>query len=159
MILSIFILLNLMVFIFFFIFGKKELHILEVTAYFFFAGIPVQNLSALLCLDLEWITISSSQSLEWAEVINRSVLIPILVVWFLSLFIHTFSSYKKLGYLLFFTCLLTGIEYLSESLGLLNHAHWKFWWSFALNACLLFIAIPFMFFFRSHFYKGIKKYV
>ncbi|WP_226536956.1 hypothetical protein [Fictibacillus halophilus] len=71
MILSIFILLNLMVFIFFFIFGKKELHILEVTAYFFFAGIPVQNLSALLCLDLEWITISSSQSLEWAEVINR----------------------------------------------------------------------------------------
>jgi hypothetical protein len=159
MILSIFILLNLTVFFSFFIFGKKELHILEITAYFFFAGIPVQNLSALLCLDLGWITISSTQSLEWAEVINRSVLIPILVVWFLSLFIHTFSYYKKIFYLLFFTCILTGIEYLSEWLGLLKHVHWKFWWSFALNAGLLLIAIPFMVFFRSYFYKGIKKYV
>jgi hypothetical protein len=159
MILFLFILLNLAIVILYFILGKRNLHILESVAYFFFAGIPNQNISAILSLNFEWIEATTSRGLEWAEVINRSVLIPIIVVWFLTFWIHTSSLLKRLGCLFLFGGIITGIEVLSVWTGLIQFNHWKYTWSFALNLGMLIINIPFMIFFRSQLYRGLRKYV
>ncbi|QOR68065.1 hypothetical protein IM538_08020 [Cytobacillus suaedae] len=80
-------------------------------------------------LNLKVIENTSSKAFFLLIALNRSVLMPFIVMWLLSLLYHTKSVVYKLLFFFLFIAVLTGAEYMGDWLGLMNHNDWNVWWT------------------------------
>jgi hypothetical protein len=133
---------------------KPNLHTLEILAYYFLSAILVQNYSALLFMNLKFTYIPFILGFQLADLVNRTVLYPHVIVLFLNQYIALKTVGKKIGMVAGWTILLTGMEWLDDWLGVHKHTHWSFWWSLPVWLTILLIVTVFMKFFRSRFKKG-----
>jgi hypothetical protein len=153
MILFIYLLLNGIALLFF-IKKKKNLHILELTAYWFLASYIAQNFSALCYMNFKTIHIPEVLPLEISHFISRTNLYPVIMVLFLDYYLVTQKSYKKGLLMILFVAILTSIEWLNHFLGVFIHVNWQFWWSPAVWFGALILLISFMKGFRILLFKG-----
>ncbi|NWQ39585.1 hypothetical protein MLOOGBEN_02585 [Bacillus sp. EB106-08-02-XG196] len=153
MILIFYLIVNVLT-IFLFIKMKKRLHILEILVYWMFSSYLFQNFSALCFMNFRTLIIPDKLTYEFAHFINRIVLYPAIMVTFLQFFIILNSHLKKLILLGGLIILLTGLEWLSDLLGVMNHVHWQLWWSFTFWLIALVVLIGLMKFFRNILYIG-----
>jgi hypothetical protein len=153
MILSTTIAVNILLFYYVLFILKKNLHKLEIFAYWCSVSIIVQNISAILYLQLHKIIFSEMKSLNWADSLNRTVLFPLLVVWFLNMYAGTANIKIKLLLIFIFLNILCGVQLLSDWGGLFKHQDWKLWWSYAITLSLLLTMIGFMKLVRFIFYR------
>jgi hypothetical protein len=156
MVLLFYFIINSIVFILF-IKSKKGLHILEVIVYWLVSSYLFQNFSALCYMNFKTLLIPNQLNLELAHFLNRIILIPIIMVLFLQFLLKMNTMEKKLVLLLTFIVILTGLEWLSDWLGVLNHVNWKLWWSFSYWLAALLTLVGFMKFFRRLLFKGAIK--
>ena len=140
--------------IFLFIKKKKKLHILEIIVYWMVSSYLYQNFSALCYMNFKTIIIPDKLSYELSHFLNRIILFPILLVTFLHFFLVLSTHLKKLLLMICFIFLLSGLEWLSDFLGVLIHVHWKVWWSFSFWLIGLLVLVGFMKFFRRILFKG-----
>jgi hypothetical protein len=140
--------------IYLFIRHKKQLHILEILVYWMVASYLFQNFSALCYMNFKTIVIPDKISYELTHFLNRIVLYPLLMVTFLNLFLILNTLLKKLLLIIFFILLLAGLEWLADFFRVINHVHWRIWWSFSFWLAGLVVLIGFMKFFRKILYKG-----
>lgn len=153
MVLFFYILLNVIV-IFLFIKKKKNLHPLEILVYWLISSYLFQNFSALCYMNFKTIYIPDILSLELAHFINRIILYPILLVTFLHYFLILSSLLKKILLIIGSVFVFVGLEWLADTLGVINHVHWRIWWSFAFWMGGLLLLISFMKLFRKLLFKG-----
>ncbi|MFT9596287.1 CBO0543 family protein [Mesobacillus sp.] len=140
--------------IIFFMRKKKELHILEILAYWFFASYVAQNFSALFYMNFKNLYIPEKLSFEFSHFISRITLYPLLMVLFLDYYLKANNLVRKLLLMLGFVVLLTSIEWLNHFLGVLVHKNWQFWWSPAIWFAGLLLLIGFMKIFRILLFRG-----
>lgn len=153
MVLVFYIVLNVLA-LFLFIKKKKMLHILEIILYLMVSTYLYQNFSALCYMNFKTLIVPEKLPNELSHFLNRTVLFPIVMVTFLHFFLVLTTHFKKLLLIISYTLLLTGLEYLSDLLGVLIHVHWQVWWSISFWLIALFLLIVFMKFFRRILYKG-----
>jgi hypothetical protein len=146
--------LNLIALSLFIKYGRKNLHILEVLVYWMVSSYLFQNFSALCYMNFKTIIIPEKLSFEFSHVVNRLVLYPLLMVTFLNFYLFLTTKVKKLLLVIFFTCLLAGLEGLSDYLGILIHVHWRIWWSFSLWLAVLLLLNVLAKLFRRVLFKG-----
>jgi hypothetical protein len=153
MVLFFYIVLNVLA-IFLFIKKKKMLHILEIIVYWMISTYLYQNFSAICFMNFKTLIVPEKLSLEFSHFLNRTILFPIIMVIFLHFYLILTTNWKK--FLLFgsFVFFLTGLEYLSDLLGVLIHKHWRVWWSFAYWVATLSVLLVCMRVFRRILYKG-----
>jgi hypothetical protein len=132
---------------------KPNLHALEVLTYYLLSTMLVQNYSALLFMNLKYAYIPSVLGLQLADLVNRTVFYPFLIVLFLNQSIAVTTASKKIGMIAGYTILLTGMEWLDDGLGVHKHTHWKLWWSLCVWLTILLLTSAFMKFFRSRLKK------
>lgn len=153
MILFFYIVLNMMA-IFLFLKIKKTLHILEIFIYWHVSSYLFQNFSALCYMNFKTLFIPDILSYELSHFFNRIVLFPIIMVMFLHYYLKLNHFMKKVLLMIGFICLLSGLEWLADLLGILIHVHWQIWWSYSFWLASLLLLIGFMKFFRKILYKG-----
>lgn len=141
----------------FFIKKKKNLHILEILAYWFLASYLTQNFSALCFMNFKTLIIPDKPSLEFSHFLNRTTLIPLIMVLFLDEYLTKNSLFKIAQLMVIFVGILTGIEWLSHYSGVLVHYHWQFWWSPANWFGGLLLLIGFMNIFRRILFRGADR--
>ncbi|WML48700.1 hypothetical protein RCG23_00680 [Neobacillus sp. PS3-34] len=132
---------------------KKQLHILEIIVYWLVASYFFQNFSALCYMNFKTIQIPEKLSYEFSHFLNRILLYPMIMVSFLNFILILNTLLKKLLLIIIYVCALTGLEWLSDSLGVINHVHWQMWWSFSLWFVFLLVLIVIMKFFRIVLFK------
>lgn len=133
--------------------SNKRLHVLEISTYWLFATMLIQNYSALNHINFKLFVIVDVFHLEMAHFLNRIVLEPLVVVWFLHQFVAMTSFLKKAGCLTVYMILLVVQERLQERLGVIQNNGWKIWWSFLVWLTILLLTIGFMKVFRSKLKK------
>jgi hypothetical protein len=153
MILLFYIVLNLIAVVLF-IRIKKKLHVLEIIVYWLVASYLFQNFSALCYMNFKTIIIPDKLSYELSHFINRIILYPLLMVSFLHFFLISNTKIKKIILLLSFILLLTGLEWLEDFFGVLNHIEWQLWWSFSIWLLAMLILLGCLKAFRKVLYKG-----
>lgn len=153
MILFFYAVLNLIA-IYFFSKKKKNLHILEIFAYWMVSSYLYQNFSALCYMNFKTIIIPDRLSVEFSHFLNRIVLFPLVMVTFLDFYLMILTNLKKLLLIIGFVFVLAGLEWLADFLGVFKHVHWQLWWSFSFWLSSLLVLIGFMKFFRNILYKG-----
>lgn len=146
-------LLNLFIF-YFFLKVKKNLHILEIIVYWLVGSYLFQNFSALCFMNFKTIIIPNRLTYELSHFLNRTVLYPVIMVIFLKFFLIVNNRLKKLFLILGFVTLLSGLEWLSDVLGVMLHVHWQVWWSLTFWLVALLMLIVFMKIFQRLLYKG-----
>ncbi|MDQ1147807.1 hypothetical protein QE429_004634 [Bacillus sp. SORGH_AS 510] len=124
MVLFFYIVLNVLA-LFLFIKKKKMLHVLEIIVYWMISTYLYQNFSAICYMNFKTLIVPEKLSLEFSHFINRTVLFPLLMVIFLHYFLILTTYCKKMLLIASFVFLLTGLEYLSDLLGVLIHKNWR----------------------------------
>ncbi|URT71377.1 hypothetical protein [Cytobacillus firmus] len=153
MIFLIYLVINVCV-LFLFIKLKKHLHILEVLVYWMVSSYLFQNFSALCYMNFKTLVIPEQLSYEFAHFLNRILLFPALMVLSLNYFL-TLKTYKsRILLMTFFILILSGLEWLGHTTGVLIHVHWKIWWSFTFWLVSILALMGFMKFFRKILYRG-----
>ncbi|MBS8263930.1 hypothetical protein DYI25_05715 [Mesobacillus boroniphilus] len=153
MVLFIYILMNGIAIIFF-MRKKKQLHILEIIAYWFLASYVAQNFSALFYMNFKNLYIPEKLSFEFSHFISRINLYPLIMVLFLDYYLTANNLVKKFLLMTVFVAILTNIEWLNHFLGVLIHRNWQLWWSPAIWFSGLLLLIGFMKIFRILLYRG-----
>lgn len=156
MIFTFYLLINIIVIFSFFKHQTKHLCKLELLLYWMIGSLFFQNYSAFNYMNLKTIIIPEVLSLEMVHFMNRILLFPVLIVWFLNQFSSVSQRGKKLALVVSFVFILFGLEWLAENLGVLNHKaeFWKLWsLSFWITAILL--SIGAMNIFRRKLIKGV----
>ena len=138
----------------FFIKKKKNIHSLEIFAYWLLAAYISQNFSALCYMNFKTLHIPEILSFEFSHYISRTTLYPLIMVLFLDYYLITITWIKKLGLLIVFAAILTSIEWVNHFLGVLIHVNWQFWWSPSIWIGGLLLLIGFMKVFRQYLYRG-----
>ncbi|ANX12418.1 hypothetical protein ABE41_010390 [Fictibacillus arsenicus] len=141
-------------FLVFFIKKKKNLHILEILLYWLAASYFFQNYSALCYMNFKTLIIPDKLSYELSHFINRIILYPLLMVSFLHFHLNSSTKIKKILLLLSYILLLTGLEWLEDFFGVLNHVNWQIWWSFSFWVLSLCVLLGLKYAFRKVLYKG-----
>jgi hypothetical protein len=138
----------------FFKIQRKQLVPLEILLYWCLSSTLVQVYSAIQTMNFKSSMIPDQLSPEFAHLLNRTVLFPILAL----LFLHTYNASKgagtKLVCLVGFSMLIYGFEYLSSVLGVFVHITLKEWWSAAFSLLLNLILVGIMRIFRKKFQSG-----
>lgn len=155
MIITFYIILNLVIILAFFLIVKKHLKNLEILVHWFVGSILFQNFSAVNYMNYKKLIIPEDFSIELTHFFNRMILIPLLFVWFLNQYIALTSKVKKLTLSLFFLLIFLGIEWLAEELGVLEHKDWKIWWSVAFWTSAQIASVFFMKYFRKKLNEGV----
>lgn len=138
----------------FFIKKKKNLHILEILAYWFLASYVAQNFSALCFMNFKTLIIPEKLSFEFAHFLSRINLYPLIMVLFLDYYLTKNTFMKKAFLILVFAGILTSIEWINHYLGVLIHKNWQFWWSPSVWLGGLLLLIMFMKYFRRILFRG-----
>jgi hypothetical protein len=151
-VLSFYILLNIAAILFFIKYKKRMLHTLENFIYWLIATIIFQNYTAILYSNTNHLIIPNKFSLALSHFFNRTFLIPIIIVTFLNIYLMATTIWRKLLSMIGFIIVLVGYEMLSDLLGVLQHFHWRLWWSISYWFAALVLSIGFMKFFRKILY-------
>ncbi|MBO7744802.1 hypothetical protein I8J29_11380 [Paenibacillus sp. MWE-103] len=109
----------------------RRLHVLEILAYWIFGSYLFQNFSALCFMNFKTLVIPDRPSAELAHALNRLVLYPVLMVAYLHWFLLPGGWLDKAGRTAAFVAALSGLEWLSDRLGVMIHVHWRAWWTAA----------------------------
>lgn len=130
---------------------RKRLHVLEQFLYGCLSSLVVQNYSAIQSMNYKSSIVPDVLSLEMAHLLNRTVLYPVITLLFLNRYAAGKSTGTKLVLLIGYTSWFTGMEWLSNRLGVFIHVYWKVAWSaaFWLLYLLLFMGIM----------KGFRKWL
>ena len=155
MVLTFYILLNIAVLLFFFRYQKRNIHVLEVITYWLVATILFQNYTALFYMNFKYFLIPDILSLELANLMNRTILFPLLAILFLNRYIVLTTIKEKTLWLVCYTVILSSMEGLGDRLGILIHTHWKIGWSFSFWLFFLLALMGFMSYFRKKLNHGV----
>lgn len=153
MILVFFIVLNIIV-LSLFIMKKKRLHILEILVYWLIATYLYQNFSALCYMNFKTLIIPEKLTFELSHFVNRIILFPLLMVTFLHYYLVFNTTFKRILLTGSFIILLSGLEWLSDYVGVLIHVNWQIWWSPSFWLAALMVLIGVMTLFRKMLQKG-----
>ncbi|WP_262176984.1 hypothetical protein [Cytobacillus firmus] len=105
-------------------------------------------------MNFKTLVIPEQLSYEFAHFLNRILLFPVLMVLSLNYFL-TLKTYKsRILLITFFILILSGLEWLGHTTGVLIHVHWRIWWSFTFWLVSILALIGFMKFFRKILYRG-----
>jgi hypothetical protein len=157
MVLLFFALLNIIA-LFLFIRLKKQLHILEIIVYWMMASYFFQNFSAICYMNFKTLIVPEKLSYEMAHFINRTMLYPIIMVTFLHYYLIIKTTLRKILLIICFTLILSGVEWLADTLGVVIHINWQNWWSLSFWIATLFMLVGTMKFYRRILYKG-ERYI
>jgi hypothetical protein len=109
---------------------RRSLHPIEILCCLLFVSILGQEFFVIVYLNLKLIEASDSKIHFLLVALNRLILIPIIVAWFISKYWSIDNLFKKALLTFTFTLFLTGVEYVGDWLGLITHtAHWNAWWT------------------------------
>lgn len=141
-----FLFLNAIVLILFWKFGRGSIHSLEVVAYWLFSSIIIHNWSAVIFLNTQLGEDSHLRSMNVIFAINRTFLLPILIVWFLNVVSQVKGVWGRIRTFLFFLAPLLGIGWLSDALGVFHFKKWTFMmsvgaWSITFILSYLFLKL------------------
>lgn len=107
----------------------KLLSPFEVICYWLFISILGHEFFVIVNLNLKLIENTDSKILYLLITLNRTVLIPIIIMWLISTIFKSKTLFKKVASTLQYVLILTAIEYLGDWLGLTNHDKWNIWWT------------------------------
>jgi hypothetical protein len=141
----------------FFKYGRQNLHTLEVFTYWLIGALLAQNYSAFTNLNFKLFEVPDILSLEMTHFLNRIVLVPVVFVWFLNSYVTGSSFIKKLVLVSSTVCVLVGLEWLEDGLGVLIHNNWRLWWSFAAWSTSTLLTIGFMKIFRKKLIREVPS--
>nr|WP_304217039.1 hypothetical protein [Fredinandcohnia onubensis] len=133
---------------------KKRLHILEILVYWLIATYLYQNFSALCYMNFKTLIIPEKITFELSHFVNRIILFPLLMVTFLHYYLVFNTTFKRILLTGSFIILLSGLEWLSDYVGVLIHVNWQIWWSPSFWLAALMVLIGVMTFFRKMLQKG-----
>ncbi|KIL38660.1 hypothetical protein SD70_25165 [Gordoniibacillus kamchatkensis] len=138
----------------FFSIRKKRLLPIEIFLYWCLSAIFVQNYSAIQTMNFKSSINPNEPGPEFAHLLNRTVLYPVLGMLFLNSYCALKSGRMKLVCILSFAALTTGIEWLSSVLGVFVHVWLKLWWSAAFWLIHNLLLVGIMKMFRRKLYAG-----
>lgn len=122
----IFILFLLMV-----IWKRNNFTLLEILCIFFMVSTINQNVLDILTSNLKVMAITEETQMFWTSFMNRSFLIPILVVLLIDFLSKAKSITIKNSFILTGIFLLTGVEYFSKWAGVIKFNNWTIWYLLA----------------------------
>lgn len=157
MILTFFVILNVVVLFLFFKWQKINIHRLEVLIIWLISTMFFQNYSAFFNMNYKYFKIPEVLSLELAHLLNRTILIPVITIIFLNRFIILRHLRNKIALFFCTMLLLAGIEGLADFTGVLIHTNWKIWWSLLFWVIYLLILILCMSLFRKQLLKEVPR--
>jgi hypothetical protein len=157
MVLLFFVLLNIIALVLF-IRLKKKLHILEIIIYWMMASYLFQNFSAICYMNFKTLIVPEELSYEMAHFFNRTMLYPIIMVTFLHYFLIVKNTSRRFFLIIGFSLILSGIEWLADTLGVVIHVKWQNWWSLSFWIAALIMLVGTMKFYRRILYKG-ERYI
>jgi hypothetical protein len=124
-----------------FIWKRNNLTLLEILTIGLFVSTINQNILDIITSNLKYIQITEEINMFWASFLNRSFLIPLLIILFVSFISTSRSIIPKVCLWLVWVLLLTGVEYTSELVGIIQFTHWHFGWSIVEWSSITFAAI------------------
>ncbi len=132
----------------FFKFQKRHIHVLEVFTYWCLSSLLVQNYSAIQTMNYKTSIVPNVVSLGVVHLLNRTVLYPVITLLFLNQYSAATKNWKKAMFIIFYVAFLTGMESLSDFLGVFVHVSWTVWLAGTFWLLYLLILIGFMKYFR-----------
>ncbi|WP_108669948.1 hypothetical protein [Peribacillus acanthi] len=141
--------INLFLTLYVFKYKRSNLTLLELIVYWLLGSLFIQNFSALNHLNFNFIRIPDQFLIEITHVMNRLVLYPLFLVWFLNDFVAIKGILKKVLLVLVFLMINAGLEWLADWFDILNHVKWKVWWTFAFWLSYLLLSVVFLKIFRK----------
>lgn len=139
--------------LFVFLKTRKVMHVLEILVYWWISTYVYQNYSALCFMNFRTLIIPDEFTPEFAHLLNRIVLYPILMVVFLQLLLKMTGMLRKLALYIGFVLLLSALDGLDHVTGILIHSDWRAWWAFALWMILLLFLVASMKLLRSILFR------
>ncbi|RSD28721.1 hypothetical protein [Mesobacillus subterraneus] len=138
----------------FFIKKKKNLHILEIIAYWMVGSYIGENFSALCYMNFKTLHIPEILTHELSHFLSRNTIYPLVMVLFVDYYLTSSTWFKKSILTVVFVAILTSIEWVNHFLGVLIHVNWQFWWSPAIWFGGLASLLGFMKIFRILLFRG-----
>lgn len=136
------------VFLFFKYFPNNLLRV-EVLAAYLFSTIPIQNYEAIFTLNTHFMKGSSRPSLFLSLELMLIVVYPIIVLYFLNIYVSLSSSLKKFLLYLAFSVIPVILERFMVWLDMLEFHQWPFTFSLISWMVIFLLMILFMKIFRS----------
>jgi hypothetical protein len=143
-----YIILNILVLVIFFKFLKQRIYPLEIFVYWCLGSLIVQNYSAIQTMNYKTSIVLHAISLGSAHLLNRTILYPVITLMFLSTYGATKAVLGKIILILCSVILLTGMELLSNLLGVFVRVTWPIWLSASFWLVYVLIMIVFMKYFQ-----------
>ncbi|MBD2868780.1 hypothetical protein [Paenibacillus arenilitoris] len=142
MILVCYLIVNIACVLAFFAWPGKRLHALEILTYWLFGSLLIQNYYAFLHINFKLIVINEALGPALAHFMNRTVMQPLIVVGVLPYYAASGTIGRKAAVLACCAGLLTGLEWLADWVGILEHKGWDGWltaafWLVALGLTVL----------------------
>lgn len=109
--------------------AMKLLSIYEVICYGLFVSIIGNEFFVIVNLNMKLIENTESRILYLLITLNRTVLIPIVIIWLLAIILNSKSVKNQAFIIILFILVLTFLEYLGDWLGLTHHKDWNVLWT------------------------------
>jgi hypothetical protein len=107
---------------------RKNLHPFEILFIWMVVIIIHHNFITMTAGNLKLFDVYDNSFNYWTMVFMRTVLIPLLIVFYFDRMVVR-RPYQQWVWLPLGILILTGLEYLAESLGVYRLSGWKMWWS------------------------------
>jgi hypothetical protein len=125
-----------------FIRKRKNLTFFEGLAIFLLSSTINQNILNIVTVNMKLIRIPKEVNEFFEAFVYRAFFIPLLVVLFIDLYIHSKTMMGKFFVIVFWILLITGLEYVVEHFRMIYFIRWHIWyslmeWSFVIIASLL----------------------
>lgn len=133
---------------------KKHLTPLEILLYWCVASLFVQNYVAIQTMNLKSSVIPDELSLGMTNLLNRTVLHPVLSLIFMNQYRASQRAKAKWICILGYTALATGTEWLACITNVFVHVWWRYPWSVAYWFMEFLLLIGFMKVYRHYFMTG-----
>lgn len=107
---------------------RRTLHIFEIIFIWMIVIVIYYNFINIAAVNLHLFKFTDRLPNYWALVFERSVLVPLVILFYYDQMVAR-RPYQKWVWLPFVLLLLTGLEYMTQRLGLYSSVRWKCWWS------------------------------
>ncbi|MDR6122956.1 hypothetical protein QFZ87_002553 [Bacillus sp. SLBN-46] len=132
---------TLLLFLLAIIWKRNNLTLLEILSIFLLVSTINQNVLDILTGNMKVMKITEQIQMFWASFMNRSFFIPLLCILFIDYLSTAKSTFQKISLFIMWTFLITGVEYLSKWIGVIQFVKWSIWYSVIEWGCILFLAV------------------
>jgi hypothetical protein len=129
MVISISLFISLILFISFCLTSRK-MHLFEIIFLWLVISLFIHNLSSVILMNLEFLTLSKEIKYFWTHLIKRILLFPLIIIWLFEMILRHNHFFNKLCLLLLCIFLLISGDYIAFFIGVYHQKNWNIGYSF-----------------------------